>query len=129
MDKLHYLSAIDLTHMIRSKEISSVELATMFLARIDELNPQLNAVIDINAEITILEAKKADIALAKNQHVGALHGLPITIKDSTMVQGFRSTSGTQGWQNFVAKEDAKLAKLSNALLLEAILPTTAGNSN
>lgn len=120
MTKLHYLPATTLAQMIRTKEISSVELTTTYLERINEINPSLNAVTELKPEWTLEQAKKADQALAKNQPVGPLHGLPITIKDSTMVKDFLCTTGTAGWKHFVAKEDAKcvsLLKSAGAVIL------------
>ena len=95
-DPLYNSSAKSLAAAIREKRISSVELADAYLARIEEVNPTLNAVVQLRADGARAEARRADEALARGESVGPLHGVPMTIKDSLDTAGVISTGGTSG---------------------------------
>jgi amidase len=75
-------SASEVAKMIRNKQISAVELVNRCYARIDEVNPKINAVVAVCRERALVEAKQADEALAAGKSLGPLHGVPFTIKDS-----------------------------------------------
>ena len=79
---LHFRSATSLAAAINKREISAAELLELFLARIDALNPKLNAVIWMAADRARARAKRADEALARGEVWGPLHGVPVTIKES-----------------------------------------------
>lgn len=81
MSDLAYRGASDLTRLIGKREISSRELLDHYLARIDELNPKLNAVVTLDTERACKRADAADQALARGESWEPLHGLPITVKD------------------------------------------------
>ncbi|MFZ0219183.1 MAG: amidase [Candidatus Aquirickettsiella sp.] len=103
---LYFLSARKLAALIREKKISCVEVIQTYLARIQQVNPKLNALVQLTEpEIALEEARIADKQLAKNQILGSLHGLPITIKDCCKVQGFIISKGSKGY-NFLPKENA-----------------------
>ncbi len=93
MDDIAFRSATELAALIRSREISSVELLQHFLGRVEKYNPALNAIIAMQPEAAMARAKAADAALAKNQSWGPLHGVPITIKDALEVTGMPTTGG------------------------------------
>jgi len=93
MTELHFRSASELTRALRRKEVSSVELLDHYLARVAALNPRINAVVHVDAERARERARAADAALGRGESWGALHGLPITIKDSFEVAGMPCTSG------------------------------------
>ncbi len=104
--ELYFLSARKLAQLIQEKKISCVEVIQTYLVRIQQINPKLNALIQlIDPEIALKKARLADEKLAKKQSVGPLHGLPITIKDCCKVQGFIISKGSNGY-NFLSKEDA-----------------------
>ena len=100
MDELIYTSVVELARMIRNKEISSEELVSAYLARIEVVNPKLNAVVQLTAETALDSARAADIALGRGELKGILHGVPMTIKDSFDTAGVISTGGTQGRAQF-----------------------------
>ena len=119
-DELIYASTVQQAQMIRDKEVSAVELVTAMYERIDEVNPQINAVVLTCKERALAEAKKADAMLAKGQTMGALHGVPMTIKDSLETQGVVSTGGTMGRKNFIPGRDATVVarlRAEGAILL------------
>ena len=106
MEELIYGSASKLADSIRQKQASSEEVVRACLQRIEEVNPSLNAVVQVAHERALLEARQADEALARGQLLGPLHGVPMTIKDSLDTAGIISTGGTTGRDSFVPEQDA-----------------------
>ncbi|HSG20090.1 MAG TPA: amidase, partial [Burkholderiaceae bacterium] len=106
MNELYYASATSLAKAIRAKELSSQELIEACLARIEVVNPQLNALVQIAAESARRQARAADKALARGESIGPLHGVPFTIKDSLDTTGLISTGGTTGRRFFIPARDA-----------------------
>lgn len=91
------------------REISSLELITGHLERIREINPAINAVVELLADSALRDAQAADARLAANEPCGELHGVPLSIKDSIDVQETKSTAGTTGRRNAApAQQDAAL---------------------
>src|SRR5215208_5570387 len=103
-------SATDAARMLRRKEISSRELTEMLLARIDSVNPALNAVVALRPEAALQEAAAADEATARSDAAGPLHGVPMTIKDSFNVAGLHTTWGNPAFKDFVADWDATVVQ-------------------
>src|SRR5260370_35324079 len=117
---LIYISATALARRIREKKVSAKEAVTAYLARIAEVNPRLNAVVQLCAERAQREAQQADAMLAKGQPKGPLHGVPITIKDSFDTAGIVSTRGTPGRKDFIPPRDATVVervRAAGAILL------------
>ena len=114
-DDLVYLPARTILHKIRNREVSAVEVVTAFLTQIEECNPILNAICDLRSREDILkEARQKDEMLLQGE-VGALHGLPMTVKDCFWVKGLKTSNGHPLYWNYVAQEDAELVKrLKNA---------------
>lgn len=86
-------SAIELARMIARGEVSAVEVVEAHIARIEQVNPVLNAVVVKRYEAALAEARAADERAARGEPVGALHGVPITIKEALDVAGTPSTFG------------------------------------
>jgi len=101
-----YMSATKLAGYIRAKKISSVEAVTLAYARIDAVNPTINAVVMQCRERAMAEARAADAALAMGKVLGPLHGVPFTIKDSIDTEGVISTGGTVGRMHYKPEKDA-----------------------
>ena len=80
------------------------------LARIDSVNPALNAVVELRPEAALQEATTADETITRGGDVGPLHGLPMTIKDSFNVAGLHTTWGNPAFKDFEADSDATVAK-------------------
>ena len=106
MSEITKWTAGQIAEAIRSKRISSSEAVAAHLARIDEVNPSLNAVVAFRRDEALSEARAADASVAAGETLGPLHGVPITIKDAYEVEGTISTGGTLGRRDFVATEDA-----------------------
>lgn len=112
---LYFLSARKLLRLIKSKKISCVEVIQTYLDRIKQVNPTLNALVQlVDPEIALKKARLADKKIALNHALKPLHGLPITIKDCCKIQNFIISKGSHGY-NFLSKEDATVvARLKKA---------------
>jgi amidase len=106
MDELLYTSATSLAQAIRDKRVSSYEVVEACIHRIEAVNPQLNAVVQLAADTALAQARQADDALARGEVKGPLHGVPITVKDSFDTEGIISTAGTKGRASYVPQQDA-----------------------
>ncbi|HEY8540144.1 MAG TPA: Asp-tRNA(Asn)/Glu-tRNA(Gln) amidotransferase subunit GatA [Steroidobacteraceae bacterium] len=133
MTELHHLTLAELADGLRSRQFSSVELARHFLARIERLNPTLNAFITVTAEQALAAAARADELLAKGG-AGGLAGLPLAHKDIFCTDGVLTTCGSRMLSNFVAPYDAtvveRLAQAGSVMLGKANMDEFAmGSSN
>jgi amidase len=119
-EPLYFSSARALAGAIRSRNITSEEIVRIFIERIEEVNPVLNAVVQLAADRAIARAREADAALTRGENWGPLHGVPMTIKDSFDTAGIISTGGTLGRASYVPESNATVvARLLNvgAILL------------
>ena len=91
---------------IRKGEISSRELLELLIARIEKINPDLNAVITFDLEGARRLADQADAKLKDGELTGPLHGIPVTIKDALETKGLRSTGGASELHNNIPSKDA-----------------------
>ena len=91
---------------LRARRVSSVELTTAALARIDRQNAALKAFITVTPEQAIQQARQADSDLARGQDRGPLHGIPVAVKDLFMTRGVRTTAGSKIYENFVPDVNA-----------------------
>jgi amidase len=103
-------SATEAVQAIRRKELSSRELTETLLARIETVNPAVNAVVELRPEAALQEAVAADEATARGDEAGVLHGVPMTIKDSFNVAGLHTTWGNPAFKDFVADSDATVVR-------------------
>lgn len=102
--------AFKLVSMLRNREISPVELLEIYLARIEKLNPRLNAFITVASEQALKEAHKAEKALLDNSLFAPLAGLPVVVKDMENTRGIRTTQGSLVYKNTIPNEDAILVE-------------------
>jgi amidase len=123
-------SASELAAAIRSKEISSKIVVEAYLDRIAKVNPKINAVVQLTADSAREAADQADAALARGEIKGALHGVPVTIKDTLETKGVICTAGTKGRANYIPQADATaVARLRAAgaiILGKTNVPELAG---
>jgi amidase len=103
-----FMSTTKLAELIRTKKLSATEVIKLHIARIDAVNPKINAVVAMCYERALVEAAEADASLAKGKLKGPLHGVPMTIKDSFDTAGVVSTGGTLGRKYFVPGKDATI---------------------
>jgi amidase len=123
-------SASELAEAVRSKKWNSKEIVEAHLDRIAKVNPKLNAVVQLTAEAARKEADEADVALARGEIKGPLHGVPVTIKDTLETAGVICTGGTKGRANYLPKADAtavaRLRAAGGIILGKTNVPELAG---
>jgi amidase len=105
-----FQSATDAARMLRRGEVSSRELTELLFARIERVDPALNAVVELRREPALLEAAAADQATVRGGDLGPLHGVPLTVKDSFNVAGLHTTWGNPAFKEYVADWDATVVR-------------------
>src|SRR6516165_9720417 len=95
---------------LQKKEVSPVELTQSCLARIEKLNPVLNAFITVTAESALEEAKEAEAEIARGEWKGPLHGVPLAVKDLVETAGVRTTAASAVLEHYVPSEDAEVVR-------------------
>jgi amidase len=113
-EALWHESATSLAQLIRSGAVSSREVADAHLARIEEVNPAINAVVEVRSDEVRAAADAADAARASDEPLGALHGVPFTVKTNLDVAGYATTEGTVALKDFVATSDAPIVEKMRA---------------
>lgn len=123
LSEIFYKSLVEMAELVRSRQISPVDLVEAHLARIAQLNPRLNAYVYVDAADAREQARAAESALAKNPADGfwrALFGVPLSMKSSMEVAGWLCECGSALRKNYVASEDAPLVarlRAAGAILL------------
>jgi amidase len=106
MQDLWRLSAADIAALIRSKKVSAKEAASAALARLDAVNPQINAVVDHRPADVLAQAEAVDAAIARNEGIGPLAGVPVTIKVNIDQEGFVTTNGLKLQRDVIARTNS-----------------------
>src|SRR5216684_1270357 len=103
MEDLWRLSAADIAALIRSKKVSAKQAAAAALARLDAVNPSINAVVDHRPADVLAQAGAIDAAIARNQDIGPLAGVPVTVKVNIDQEGFATTNGLKLQRDVIAR--------------------------
>jgi amidase len=106
MQDLWRLSAADIAALIRSKKISARDAASAALARLDAVNPGINAVVDHRPEDVRAQADAVDAAIARNEEPGPLAGVPVTVKVNIDQEGFATTNGLKLQRDVMARSNS-----------------------
>jgi amidase len=106
---LCYLPATEQRVLLRRRSISARELLAAYLDRIDVVNPAINAIVTLDPEGALAQARDADDAAARGEPLGSLHGLVVAHKDLLPTRGMRTTWGSPIYRDFVPDEDAAAA--------------------
>ena len=122
MDKgdIPFLSATELAGLIKSREVSPVEAVEAYLERIELLDGQLNSYLTVCHDEARQAARESEQTLARGEYRGAMHGIPVAVKDQLYTQGVRTTGGSLIFKDFVPDEDATVMarlKAAGAILL------------
>jgi Asp-tRNA(Asn)/Glu-tRNA(Gln) amidotransferase A subunit family amidase len=104
--ELWRLDATELSGLIRAGTVSSREAVTDVLARMDEVNPAVNAVVRRMDEEALAAADQADAALARGEALGVLHGVPVTTKINIDQKGHPTDNGVVAFKDLMAPQDA-----------------------
>ncbi|MGO2141513.1 MAG: amidase [Leucobacter sp.] len=115
MDEIQNLSAVEVTHLIRRRELSAREALASHIAAIEAHNSAVNAVVTTDFERATELAGRADELTARGGPIGILHGLPMTHKDTFATAGLRSTQGSKALEhNVPLRDDLQIARLADA---------------
>jgi amidase len=106
MRDLWRLSAAEMASLIRSKKVSAKEAATAALARLDAVNPKINAVVDHRSEDVLAQASAVDAAIGRGEDAGPLGGVPVTVKVNIDHEGFATTNGLKLQRDAIAKSNS-----------------------
>ncbi len=107
---LCFTPATELQRLYRSRKASPLEVMQAVLARIDAVNPRLNAYVTVARESALAAARKATAALKRRGALPPLHGVPVSIKDLTPTKGIRTTWGSKIYEHHVPDEDALIVQ-------------------
>ena len=99
-----------LAHLIRTRQISSLELTEMYLSRLERFGPQLECVVTVTKELAIEQAKRADEAIKNGKYLGPLHGIPYGAKDLLAVEGYKTTWGAMTHKDQFIESTATVVK-------------------
>lgn len=105
-----FLAATEAARAVRRGEVSARELTEAVLARVDAVNPAVNAVVELRRDEALRRADEADTAVRHGVDLGPLHGVPITFKDCLDVTGLHTTWGNPAFRDFVASSDATVVR-------------------
>ncbi len=109
-EEICYMSACDMVDVIKRQELTSLEITETIIERIEKINPIINAYCTPTFDLAREMAKKADEAVKKGDKLGALHGIPTSIKDLIQTKGIRTTFGSKIYENYVPEEDEVVVK-------------------
>jgi aspartyl-tRNA(Asn)/glutamyl-tRNA(Gln) amidotransferase subunit A len=109
-DGLAFLSLQEASALVKSKKVSSVELTRACLARIEALNPSLNAFITVTADPALADAQRAESEIQHGRWRGPLHGIPIALKDLIDTAGVRTTAACGVFKDRIPQEDATVVR-------------------
>ena len=113
--EIPFLSVSQLSELIKTREVSPVEVVEGYLERIDSLNDRLYAYLTVCRDEALQAARESERALARGEYKGPLHGVPVAVKDQLNTAGIRTTSGSPIFSDFVPEEDATvITKLKSA---------------
>ncbi len=107
---LCFLPAMEMVSAVKKKKLSPVEIVDALLARIEKINPKVNAYCTVAHEMAREAAKKAEAAVLRKGKLGPLHGVPVSIKDLTLTAGIRTTWGSKIFEHFIPEEDALIVQ-------------------
>jgi aspartyl-tRNA(Asn)/glutamyl-tRNA(Gln) amidotransferase subunit A len=112
---LPFVSLMEASKLVASRAVSSVELTTLLLARIEALNPEINAYITVTSESALAQARAMDGLLSAGVRLGPLHGVPIAVKDNIATAGVRTTGASPLYADWIPERDATVvARLRQA---------------
>lgn len=110
-----FLSVAELSGLIEQKQVSPVEVTESYLDRIDSLNFKFNSYLTVCREEALQAAREAEQLILQGNYLGAMHGIPVAVKDQMWTKGIRTTIGSRIMADFFPEEDATaVANLKNA---------------
>jgi aspartyl-tRNA(Asn)/glutamyl-tRNA(Gln) amidotransferase subunit A len=117
---LAFLTISELSELIRTKQVSPVEVTKLMLQRIERLNPTLNAYITVTPDLAMTAAREAEAEIHRGSWRGPLHGVPIGVKDLFDTAGVKTTAASDLFKDRISNQDAEVVrklKAAGAVLL------------
>ena len=105
--------------LVRTRQVSPVELARACYARIERLNLQLNAFLTLTTSSALAQARQAEEEIARGQWRGPLHGIPVALKDLVDTAGVRTTAASRVFAERVPERDAAIATSATRPMIRA----------
>ncbi len=111
LEDVAFWSVRQLAELLKTKQVTSVELTTMYLDRLKKYNPVLNCVVSFCDDLAMQQAKKADAEITAGKYKGPLHGIPWGCKDIFSAKGYKTTWGSNAYKDQVLDEDSSVVEL------------------
>ncbi|MDQ2914798.1 MAG: amidase family protein, partial [Chloroflexota bacterium] len=96
--------------LVRDRHVSPVELTEACLARIEAVEPRLNAFVTVTADLARAQAREAEGEIVKGRYRGPVHGIPVAVKDLFATKGIRTTAGSKILADWIPDEDATVVR-------------------
>ncbi len=126
LNDLAFASVGELAELIRTRQVTSVELTRMYLDRLKKYGPKLECVVTLTEDLALTQARRADEEIARGIYRGPLHGIPYGIKDLFAVKGYKTTWGAMPYKDQVIDEDATVVRRLEAAGAVLVAKTTLG---
>ena len=110
LEELAFSSVAELAELILTRQVSSTELAKMYLERLKEHGPTLQCVVTLTEELALKQAARADAEIAAGKYRGPLHGIPYGAKDLLAVKGYKTTWGAMPYKDQMIDENSTVVK-------------------
>ncbi len=110
LEDLAFYSVRDLAELMRTKQVTSVQLTELCLARLKKHDPQLHCVISLTEDLALRQAARADAEISAGNYRGPLHGIPYGAKDLLAVKGYKTSWGAMPYKDQVIDQNATVVK-------------------
>jgi Asp-tRNA(Asn)/Glu-tRNA(Gln) amidotransferase A subunit family amidase len=111
LEDVAFWPVVQLAQLIKTKQVTSVELTEMYLGRLHKYNAKLNCVVTFLDDVALAQAKKADAEIAAGKYKGSLHGIPWGAKDIIAVKGYKTTWGSGAYKEQMIDNDASVIEM------------------
>jgi Asp-tRNA(Asn)/Glu-tRNA(Gln) amidotransferase A subunit family amidase len=111
LEDVAFWPVTQLSQLIRTRQVTSVELTQMYLARLHRYNDRLNCVVTFLDDVAMTQAKQADADLKAGKYKGPLHGIPWGAKDIIAVKGYKTTWGSGAYKEQMIEEEASVVEM------------------
>jgi len=101
-----FFSVLQLAHLVKTRQVTSLELTKMYLSRLKRYNPTLKFVVNLTEELALNQARRADKEIKADKYLGPLHGIPYGAKDLFSVKGYKTTWGAEPFKDQIIDRDA-----------------------
>jgi Asp-tRNA(Asn)/Glu-tRNA(Gln) amidotransferase A subunit family amidase len=111
LEDVAFWPIVQLSQLIKTRQVTSTELTEMYLTRLHKFNPKLNCVVTFLDDVARAQAKQADSEIAAGKYKGPLHGIPWGAKDILAVKGYKTTWGSGAYKDQVIDEEASVVEM------------------